>query len=387
MPHEPEEKVRNRRLIEARSWAIVTVIAMLNAATPVRAQYFYPYSYGPWGWQGWGYSNPLAEYARGLGYFAMGQGIYNQETAVARSINVNTAMRLNEYVYQSSLNQGRRYHERKARESADNIATYAAIQDRLRDNPTQADLYSGDALNMALDELSDPRYAYHVSKAATAKVDGSLIRNIPFRNAVEAVTFCLADVGDRRPPEVFQGPAFADDVRTWRTTVQQINKEAEDTGKVSRESVRKLRDVLKSANEKLKTLPNLSAQARLEGERHIRALLGLSYMLDGPSLDIYLAGVENRHDVTLAKLMDFMQSFNLRFGSAQNPSQREAYSTLYPLLVGLRKIVFADGTGTLPSNPPILADGRDRPGEFFGGMRTEELDPEVNRQKAAAPAP
>ena len=46
-------------------------------------------------------ARPRASVARGLGYFDMGAGIYNRETAIARSINTDTAIRWNQYVYLS----------------------------------------------------------------------------------------------------------------------------------------------------------------------------------------------------------------------------------------------------------------------------------------------
>ena len=47
--------------------------------------------------------------ARGLGVYAAGAGYYNQQTAVARSINTDTVMRWNEYVYESQMESNRIY--------------------------------------------------------------------------------------------------------------------------------------------------------------------------------------------------------------------------------------------------------------------------------------
>ena len=46
--------------------------------------------YGGYGWGGWG-STPGSSMARGLGMMSMGRGMFNVDTAQARSINTNTA--------------------------------------------------------------------------------------------------------------------------------------------------------------------------------------------------------------------------------------------------------------------------------------------------------
>ena len=82
--------------------------AVLTAASEARAQY----GYGG-GWGGWGASTPGSSMARGLGMLGMGAGMYNRSTAQARSINVNTAMRWNQAMFNSQ--QGRGAHVCRAR--------------------------------------------------------------------------------------------------------------------------------------------------------------------------------------------------------------------------------------------------------------------------------
>ena len=74
------------------------LVASLPGAA--RAQYGYPGGYGGYGWGGWG-STIQGSTAAGLGYFNMGRGAYNEQTAVARSINNDTYLRWNQYMYLS----------------------------------------------------------------------------------------------------------------------------------------------------------------------------------------------------------------------------------------------------------------------------------------------
>ena len=46
--------------------------------------------------------------------------------------------------------------------------------------------------------------------------------------------------------------------------------------------------------------------------------------------------MEKRPDATLGELLGFMNAFNLRFGPATTPKQKEVYDSLYPKLVDLR---------------------------------------------------
>ena len=47
---------------------------------------------------------------RGAGVAAAGAGSYNQQTAVARSINANTAMQVNQYMYEVNKNNAKYYY-------------------------------------------------------------------------------------------------------------------------------------------------------------------------------------------------------------------------------------------------------------------------------------
>ena len=77
--------------------------ALLTAASEARAQYGYARGYGGYGWGGWGgASTPGSCAARGMGMLGMGAGMFNVDTAQARSINVNTAMRWDQGMFNGS---------------------------------------------------------------------------------------------------------------------------------------------------------------------------------------------------------------------------------------------------------------------------------------------
>ena len=87
--------------------ALVIAASLLLAAAPARSQY--------WG-RGYGCAGQTVQgsIAQGMGVYAAGAGQYNRQTAVANSINANTAMQFNQYVYQSRLESQRIYHDKLA---------------------------------------------------------------------------------------------------------------------------------------------------------------------------------------------------------------------------------------------------------------------------------
>ena len=74
-------------------------------------------------------------------------------TAQARSINAQTAMQWNQYMYESSVESSRIYLANKAKREAKEKSDIGAIRDRVRNNPNSVDIADGSALNSALTEL------------------------------------------------------------------------------------------------------------------------------------------------------------------------------------------------------------------------------------------
>jgi hypothetical protein len=105
-------------------------------------------------------------------------------------------------------------------------------------------------------------------------------------------------------------------------------------------------------------------------------------MLKTSAIEVILAGVENRPDATLGELLNFMTAFNLRFGVASTPQQREIYSTLYPKLVQLRnEIAPALATSAAPKTSGTEAE------DFFSVMSDKDLQKKAPKPQAAGGRP
>lgn len=306
------------------------------SGSPARAQWGFPGGFGGFGWEGWGVGTVAGDEARGLGMFAAGLGTYNLQTAQADSIDADTVMKWNEYLYQSQRSADVRRRERADRRLARNTEQAEANLARLRDNPTTADIVSGDALNTALSEINDPRIYVKALEGAKAKIGGDKIRIIPFRYNAAAITVSVHQIATGDVPAGLRRPEFAADLQALKSLDEQIIRQVEADQEPDPATVKKLLGAIYAAEEKaVQVLPANSLELK-QAQKHLKALHGLVAMIKTPSLDTYLAGVENRPEASLGELIQFMNAFNLRFGAATTPRQREVYTALYPSLDALR---------------------------------------------------
>jgi hypothetical protein len=349
----------------------LTLVLAVAQGTQALAQWGYPMGYGGYGWGGWGGGQTVqGSIAQGLGTMAMGAGYYNQQTAIANSINTDTVMRWNQYVYESQMNANRLHHGKLALEKYNNINDVAKVQKRLRDNPEAADVYRGDALNVCLDEINDPRVYTKALQGAKVTIGGETIRNIPFQYAAAAITMSIHQITRGGPPASLMRPEFASDRETIKSLGQEVRKQIEDDRNPNPETINKLLAAIHAAEVKADSILPKNTRDRNEADRYLKALHGLVAMLQTPAIDVILSGAEKRPDATLGELLNFMRSFNLRFGVASTPQQRQTYDTLYPKLVALRDEVAPALASSAPAPAPTSGT---EPGEFFSGMSYEDL--------------
>jgi hypothetical protein len=341
---------------------------------------YYPHGYGGYGWGGWGggAQTPQGNMARGMGAYAAGAGYYNEQTAVARSINADTAMRYNEYMYQSNQVAKRQHHDMLAADKSRNIGAYDKTQERLRNNPDRHDIEMGDALNVAVDEIEDPRIYGRTLQGAKAKIGGEMIREIPFRYAPGAITVSIHRLTQGDPPKALMTEAFAEDRSSFKVFGQEIRKDLEKGDTPNKETVKKALAIIVAAEAKADKILDPNTPDRVEVDKYLKSLHGLLGMLNTPALDILLAGVEKHPDANLGQLLSFMSAYNLRFGEAKSPEQRQIYSALYPQLLAMRDEVAGALAGAAP--PPKPNDAA--VGEFFQAMDYKDL-----QKKAPAPPP
>ena len=137
---------------------------------------------------------------------------------------------------------------------------------------------------------------------------------------------------------------------------------------------------IKALKDKVDSLLPQEAPNRLEADNYLKALYGLTKMLDDPSVEQYLKGLNKQPTTTLGHLISFMHTFNLRFGAAKTPVQEPTYDQLYPLLVALR-----DQAKAPSANPYTTSSGPQDPKAVSTVLLADAVRPEA-RCRAASPA-
>jgi hypothetical protein len=346
-------------------WIGGVLVALTLAGSSAQAQPFYGGGYWGGGYGGGAGSTVQGSELQGAGMYAMGMGRYNVETAQARAINANTAMQWNQYMYLSQKEAERTWAERTALEETKSKGNYKTIQDRLRNSPTSVDIDKGNALNAALTELKDPKiFPKAVYYGSKIKVGGEDIRDIPFQYASAAISTSVHQLTQGGPPSFLKTETFAADRASLKAIAADLKTEGAELGTHKPETIKKAKDQIMATKAKIEaTFPQGSAQ-RLEAEKYIKALYGLASMLETPAVNVLLAGVEKRPEATLGDLMDFMATYNLRFGAAETDRQKAVYRKLYPMLAKVRDEMSPGGPA--PSGP--MMTGHEVPGEVFNGI-------------------
>jgi hypothetical protein len=341
--------------------------------SPALAQYGY-------GWGGWGGGGATVQgnVAAGRGVAAAGAGQYNMDTSVARSINAQTAQQWNDYMYacqqRNNANAAASLKRRQKRATETLEATYK----RLHDNPEPRDIHTGDALNVVLTELVNPKVYTQVVRKSRTPIDSKLVMNIDFQYASNMILLCLEDVYSRVVPEVLtNGSSFDTDRTKIRALIAKGKQEAESSSQPSPATLKSLRDALAAAKKKADAIwPNGSRQ-RTEVDNFFKGLIGLTKLLERPQVEQFLKGLKQYPQTTMGQLIDFMHGFNLRFGVAKTPEQEAAYDEIYPMLVQLRDEAHAGNPNAIAAAEAPLPDPR--------GVTAVFSDTAANRPQPPAP--
>jgi hypothetical protein len=323
-----------------------------------------------------------------MGNFAAGAGAYNVQTAQARSINTQTAMQFNDYMYavnkrNAATNLARRQQQQKTvNESAD--TTYR----RLHDNPDPHDVHTGDALNIVLTELVNPKVYTQVVQKAAMPIASQLVMNINFQHAANMILISLSEFSARGVPDALaDNPSFEPDRQAIRAIVAKGRQEAASPGQqVSPETLSSFRAAVQAAKDKADASFAQGTRQRDEADNFLKALLGLSKMMERPDIEEFLKGLKRYPTTTMGHLITFMHSFNLRFGAAKSPEQEAAYDQIYPMMVQLRDQAQASDPNPMPAQAP-LPDPRQAM-SIFSGMSYQNLQsPPPPAPGAGGPAP
>jgi hypothetical protein len=310
-----------------------------------------------------------------MGQYYQGLGVLNMKTAMADAINTETMIRWNEYLYDAHLEATRRATARRQANSVRTNNARAEILRTLQERPEARDVENGNALNAAVTQLSDPRISTSVLRSAKAPIEAATIREIPFRNASEAVTIVLSQIKEvTKWPAVLDTERFAPEKQAFEQIVDSARREDEE-GDISSATLKRAHEVVRSLRAKLAAEPLGTAQASQQATRFLKTFGGLVRMLETPDTSQAFNELRNVQSTTLGNLIAFMEVFNLRFGAATTPAQRKIYRELYTVLDEFRTRVLKEAK--LDDSAPFLAHP-EAVGDFFSKF-------DVDKSEAAAP--
>jgi len=289
-------------------------------------------------------------------------------------------MNWNEYLYQSQQAVNRKYYAKLAQRQKENVKAHEDIYKRLRDNPSQYDIYRGDAMNVIFDELCSPKVYIRGLTSSKTQFPGEMIRDIPFNYAQSAITNTVHQVMTKgSAPAVLRKDVFAPENAQLREIGASIREQDEKEGEIDPETLDQAEAVIKKLQAKVAKELKPGTNDRIDADRFLKSAMGLSKMLRTPAINVLLSGVDKHPETTVSDLLMFMKSFNLRFGVADTPRERQVYNELYPLMVRLRDEAFPNSKPDLPEakegNPEYAA-------QFF-----EKMDPKAVESKEVPPPP
>jgi len=330
-------------------------------ASSASAQWGYPRGYGGYGMSQWG-ADPGAGYMAGLGSYARGQGIYQEEKAKADSINVDTMVKWNKALRarQAALREDKR--KKDIKEDAER---------RVRVN--ELDLKDGTTLNNLLLQILDSDATAVKSGRARAPLNASTIREIPFEWDSEAITFCIDQMTAKESiPGPLMDPKYVEERNAVHAAV--VPALEEDTkGTVSMATCKRINEAV--ANFRSKFIKNTGdfAVGYQDALDYFTTMASLTRLLNDPSMKAFLEKLDENKERTVGDLIAFMNAHNLRFGPTTSDRQVEIYSRLAPIFAAIRDDVKNENVA--PSAPDRTGDGlKSAAKQVFKPMAWDELD-------------
>lgn len=269
---------------------------------------------------------------RGEGVFLEGAGLYNYYSAVAGSIETDTWMRLNEYIYQSIQHENAEKARRTAERRSRHLKNYNAILDRLRNNPNYNDVAKGEALNELLKDLEGPRLTSSY-RGNAFPIEGDILKRIPFVYGPANETIAMARIiPTRKWPIALRGPEFERERDAYKRALDHVLL-LQIQGKTTRESLAELGGAVETLLQKLpQVIPAEKETLFLEAKNYLTELKRSQEMMKKKDIELIIGEIDRNHVTTVQQLVEFMRKYNLQFGVSRIGEERETYPKLYAAL-------------------------------------------------------
>jgi hypothetical protein len=283
-------------------------------------------------------------------------GTFNLNRAHADAIDSSTMMAWNEYIWGCLNEENRRSLAARAERRKRLISLYNARRERIANNPVELDLMNGDALNMLLEQLSNPKIHPAILRKKGEAIPGETIQRCAFHYPSIGRTISLGrlTVRDGWPPAL-RGQSFAQERAAYHKAVETA-MEQNLAGKLSLETFRSLQKTVEALKVKFKaTSPPTQDDDFVQAKTFLDDLDEVVAPLHDQDGEAVLAGVDRYAGTTVGDAVTFLQRFNLRFAPALTPDERESYHLLYATMLHLRnRIDLAGGARDEIDEAPAL---------------------------------
>ncbi|AGA24655.1 hypothetical protein [Singulisphaera acidiphila] len=275
-------------------------------------------------------STPQGDILRGEGVFLQGAGMFNYYTAQADSINADTMMRINEYIYLSIRQDRAEKAARRARRTAERLANFNLIRSRVENNPNQNDMLKGNALNALFEQLAGPKIPPSSYRLNSFELDADMVRKIPFFYGPNQETIALSRIIPAGQwPIALRGPEFASQRRNYEHALDAV-LELQLDRKTTRDSLSALSVAVHDLAERLDQVISPEKETLyLEAKRFIRRLEASKEMMKRKDVELIIGELDRYSGTTVHDLVVFMQQYNLRFGVPEIGAERATYPKLY----------------------------------------------------------
>ncbi len=278
-------------------------------------------------------STPQGDILRGEGVYLTGAGIFNYYSAMGNSINTDTMIRLNEYIYQSIKQENLEKAQHRAAVLAKRRENFEKILDRVKNHPEQYDLEKGDALNSLAELLLAPEIHSSSFRLSPVLLDGATVRTIPFFYAPESTVISMTRVTPgAKWPVGLRGDSFANERRAYDVALENT-LDLQNEGKLSRDSIDKLGGAIDGLLTKLNMVVKPSRNKDyVEAEIFLKRLENWKSQLRKQKVEQIVGEIEKYSGTTVHDLVLFMQRNGLRFGVPEGGNERELYPSLFAKL-------------------------------------------------------
>lgn len=310
------------------------------------------YGWGlPIGWTGWnlgfgsGGTVP-GNILDGWGAYLNGLGYYNNSTAMANAIDVNSWLRLMSAVNEGQMEHNHSNYMRRLRRHESILNARQKIFERLRDNPNDFDIKNGDAINVKMRLLMKPGYSTRVANELKIPVSKEVLSQLVFSKPSEGLHISLKEwTNAPQYTNLLRQQRFAD-LRlrletSWSRAIDfvQTNGFADDT------LLRDVTDALIALRTRVDAeYGHIDQAAYSDARSFIKHRQEALRALNSDTLNGFIQLITSTPNLTLGQLLEAMTTRSMQFFPAADAAQAATYERFYAVIRGAPPTVLSEDT-------------------------------------------